>query len=285
MSVLIETSLGDIVIDLYVKECPKACLNFLKLCKIKYYNNCLFYDVQKDFIAQTGDPENTGLGGKSIYGILNGDRQRFFNDEISPNLRHNKKGIVSTANMGPNLNSSTFFIQITDKNLNYLNEKHSVFGVVEEGLDILDKINKVFVDKNNRPLQNIRIKHTVVIDDPFEDPKNLIIPLSSPDPIKDSEYNRLDDDINVDEIFKDKETEEKIKEKMIEHDAKNRALVLTLLEDLPDADIKPPENVLFVCKLNPNTQDDDLEIIFSRFGAIKSNKIWLKATKYITIAP
>lgn len=280
MSVLIETSLGDIVLDLYYKECPKTCLNFLKLCKIKYYNNCLFYDIQKDFIAQTGDPEATGMGGKSIYGILNGDSQRYFNDEIHPNFRHNKKGIISTANMGPNLNTSTFFIQITDRNLNYLNEKHTVFGIIEEGWEILDKMNKIFVDKNNRPLQNIRIKHTIVIDDPFEDPKNMIVPMKSPSPLKEHEYNRLDDDINVEEIFKDKETEEKIKEKMIEQDAKNRATVLTLLEDLPDADIKPPENVLFVCKLNPNTQDDDLEIIFSRFGAIKSNQFHILNIKF-----
>lgn len=81
MSVLLETSRGDIVLDLFVEECPKASLNFIKLCKyafcryrqksvprIKYYNNCLFHNVQSNFIVQTGDPEGTGLGGSSIYG-------------------------------------------------------------------------------------------------------------------------------------------------------------------------------------------------------------------------
>ena len=60
MSVLIETSLGDLVIDLFADRCPKTTLNFLKLCKLKYYNNCLFFDVQKDFLVQTGDPTHTG---------------------------------------------------------------------------------------------------------------------------------------------------------------------------------------------------------------------------------
>ena len=68
MAVLLETSKGDLVIDLYVSEAPQACKNFLKLCKIKYYNNCLFFDVQRDFIMRTGDPTNTGKGGSSVYG-------------------------------------------------------------------------------------------------------------------------------------------------------------------------------------------------------------------------
>lgn len=270
MSVLLETSLGDIVIDLYTKECPKTCLNFLKLCKIKYYNNCLFYDVQKQYVAQAGDPENTGRGGNSIFGIINGEEFRYFDDEMHGSLRHNKMGLISTANFGPNMNTSTFFIQLTDKQLLHMNEKHTVFGRVEEGLDVLDKLNKVFVDKDSRPYQNIRIKHTVILDDPFEDPVGLIVPSQSPELIRDLEYNRLEHDFNVGEILKDEETEEKIQEKLQEHEAKNRTHVLAMLEDLPDAEIKPPENVLFVCKLNPVTQDDDLELIFSRFGAIKS---------------
>jgi len=270
MSVLIETSLGNIVIDLYIKECPNTSLNFLKLCKIKYYNDCLFYDVQKDFLAQTGDPDNTGRGGNSIYGIINGEKHRYFDDEIRPHLRHNKIGVISTANIGPNMNSSTFFIQLTDNNLSYLNEKHTVFGRVEEGFDVIEKLNKVYVDKDNRPYQNIRIKHTVVLDDPFDDPVGFIVPTKSPERRKDFEYNRLDDDFDFNKYYKDKETEEKVKEKLQEHEAKNRAIVLEMLDDLPDADIAPPDTVLFICKLNPITQDDDLEVIFSQFGPIKS---------------
>ena len=70
MSVVLETTLGNIVIDLHVKSCPRTCTNFLKLCKAKYYNNCLFHNVQKDLLIQTGDPTNTGKGGTSIWGLI-----------------------------------------------------------------------------------------------------------------------------------------------------------------------------------------------------------------------
>ena len=63
MAVLLETSQGDMVIDLYTEDCPIATKSFLKLCKMKYYNNCLFFDVQRDFMVRTGDPTNTGKGG------------------------------------------------------------------------------------------------------------------------------------------------------------------------------------------------------------------------------
>lgn len=66
MSVLLETNVGDIVVDLFVDDAPIASQNFLKLCKLKYYNNCIFFSVQQDFIAQTGDPTNTGKGGESL---------------------------------------------------------------------------------------------------------------------------------------------------------------------------------------------------------------------------
>ncbi|XP_053499062.1 peptidyl-prolyl cis-trans isomerase-like 4 isoform X4 [Ictalurus furcatus] len=67
MAVLLETTLGDIVVDLYTEERPKACLNFLKLCKINYYNYCLIHNVQRDFIIQTGDPTGSGRGGESVF--------------------------------------------------------------------------------------------------------------------------------------------------------------------------------------------------------------------------
>lgn len=67
MAVMLETSLGELVVDLFTDDCPITTRNFLKLCKIKYYNNCLFHDVKKDFLAQTGDPTGTGKGGDSIY--------------------------------------------------------------------------------------------------------------------------------------------------------------------------------------------------------------------------
>lgn len=68
-----------------------------RLCKIKYYNNCLFYNVQANFLVQTGDPTNTGKGGDSVYGQLYGPQARFFEDEIRPGLKHTKRGMVGMA--------------------------------------------------------------------------------------------------------------------------------------------------------------------------------------------
>ena len=90
MAVVLETSLGNIVIDLNTEEAPQTCLNFLKLCSVKYYNNCLFHSVQKDFIAQTGDPTGSGTGGQSIWNVIDKNKSRFFPSEIHPKLSHNK---------------------------------------------------------------------------------------------------------------------------------------------------------------------------------------------------
>ena len=68
MAVMLETSRGDMVIDLFTEDCPKATQNFLKLCAIKYYNNVIFHQVQHNFVVQTGDPDGTGRGGSSIWG-------------------------------------------------------------------------------------------------------------------------------------------------------------------------------------------------------------------------
>lgn len=281
MSVLLITSLGDIVIDLYTKDCPKACINFIKLCKIKYYNNCLFHNIQKDYIAQCGD-KNVGSTlftpntqeTTSIFGVLYGDNNKYFNDEIHPKYRHNKIGVVATANTAMNHNTSSFYIQLTNKHLTSLDNKHTIFGSVEEGFDVLSKINNAYCDDNGRPYQNIRIRHTVILDDPFDDIEGMIIPSKSPEPIYDnSDCTRLEDDFDINEFYKDKQTEDELKQKLREQDAKNKAIILELLEDIPDSEIKPPENVLFVCKLNPITQDDDLENIFSMYGNIKSCQI------------
>ncbi|CAN0901968.1 Peptidyl-prolyl cis-trans isomerase CYP59 [Linum grandiflorum] len=269
MSVLIVTSLGDLVVDLFTDKCPMTCKNFLKLCKIKYYNGCLFHTVQKDFTAQTGDPTGIGAGGDSIYKFLYGDQARFFNDEIHHDLKHKSTGTVAMASGGENLNASQFYVTLRD-DLDYLDGKHTVFGEVAEGLETLTRINEAYVDEKNRPYKNIRIKHTYILDDPFEDPAQLaeFIPDASPDgKPKDEALDdvRLEDDwIPLDEQLRPEELEEVFREK----DARASAVVLESIGDIPDADIKPPENVLFVCKLNPVTEDEDLHIIFSRFGTV-----------------
>ncbi|KAJ8916776.1 hypothetical protein NQ315_005781 [Exocentrus adspersus] len=83
MSVVIETTVGDITVDLFSSDRPRACLNFLKLCKIKYYNFSLFHTISRGFIAQTGDPSGSRSGGESIYGVLDGPKKRFFEGYVN----------------------------------------------------------------------------------------------------------------------------------------------------------------------------------------------------------
>uniref|UniRef100_A0A6Q2YS93 Peptidyl-prolyl cis-trans isomerase n=1 Tax=Esox lucius TaxID=8010 RepID=A0A6Q2YS93_ESOLU len=271
MAVLLETTLGDIVIDLFTEERPKTSLNFLKLCKIKFYNYCLIHNVQRDFIVQTGDPTGTGRGGESVYGILYGDQARYFDAEKNPRIKHRKKGIVSMVNNGSDQHGSQFLIT-TGENLDYLDGVHTVFGEVSEGMDVLAKINETFVDKDFIPFQDIRINHTLILEDPFDDPTDLPVPERSPEPTKEQlDSGRIGADEVIDDTVgkKAEELDELLKEK----EAKTQAILLEMVGDLPDAEVKPPENVLFVCKLNPVTTDEDLEIIFSRFGSIKCCEI------------
>ncbi|KAK8490395.1 hypothetical protein V6N13_076410 [Hibiscus sabdariffa] len=271
MSVLIVTSLGDIVVDLFTDKCPLTCKNFLKLCKVKYYNGCLFHTVQKDFTAQTGDPTGTGSGGDSVYKFLYGEQARFFSDEIHLDLKHSKTGTVAMASAGENLNASQFYFTLRD-DLDYLDGKHTVFGEVGEGFETLTRINEAYVDDKNRPYKNIRIKHTYILEDPFDDPSQLseLIPDASPEGKPKDEVDdevRLEDDwVPMDEQLGAAELEEVLRAK----DAHSSAVVLESIGDIPDAEIKPPDNVLFVCKLNPVTEDEDLHTIFSRFGTVVS---------------
>lgn len=129
MAVLLETSLGDIVIDLYTEERPRCCLNFLKLCKIRFYNFCLFHSVQRDFLAQTGDPDGTGQGGQSVWGKLKGDSYSMFEAEVAPRIKHKKLGTVSMVDNGNGFHTSQFFITLRES-LSYLDGKHTVFGEV-----------------------------------------------------------------------------------------------------------------------------------------------------------
>ncbi|CAM9304859.1 unnamed protein product [Lampetra planeri] len=165
-------------------------------------------------------------------------------------------------------------------------------------MDILAKINETFVDKDFVPFQDIRLNHTVILEDPFDDPPDLPVPDRSPEPTKE----QLDSGrIGADEVIDDTDGKgaEELDERVKAKEAKTQAILLEMVRqllsspdtrdaaiglyslcvalprwgDLPDADMKPPENVLFVCKLNPVTTDEDLEIIFSRFGQIKSCEI------------
>ncbi|XP_046819478.1 peptidyl-prolyl cis-trans isomerase sig-7, partial [Vespa crabro] len=266
MSVVIETTIGDITVDLFIEERPQTCRNFLKLCKIKYYNWNLFHSVQNNFIAQTGDPTGTGKGGESIYGIVLGEQARYYEAEQMPKIKHTRSGLLSMVNCGDNMLGSQFFITLAP-DLYSLDGEHCVFGEIVEGLEIILKFNETICDGDYRPYQDIRISHTVILEDPFDDPKGLEIPDMSPEPTKEA---LMSDRIGADELIDDTAgmSVEEVMEMQKDKEAKARATILEIVGDIPDADIAPPENVLFVCKLNPVTNDDDLEIIFSRFGKI-----------------
>ncbi|KAF4626872.1 hypothetical protein G7Y89_g11288 [Cudoniella acicularis] len=279
MSVLLETSAGDIVIDLLVDYAPQLCENFLKLCKVKYYNFSPVYNVQKNFSFQTGDPlgpdSKDSDGGSCIWGVLNGPAKRTFTAEIHPKLKHAERGAVSMATVpstrdpDERLAGSQFIITLGD-NLDYLDGKAAIFGKVVEGFDALEKINDAFCDEKGRPMVDIRIKHTVILDDPYPDPSGLVEPPESPLPskaqlatVRISEDDSLDEEGDVEAVEKQRR----------EREARAQALTLEMVGDLPFAEVKPPENVLFVCKLNPVTTDEDLELIFSRFGKILSCEV------------
>ncbi|EHK99944.1 putative Peptidyl-prolyl cis-trans isomerase-like 4 [Glarea lozoyensis 74030] len=279
MSVLLETSAGDIVIDLLVDYAPKLCENFLKLCKIKYYNFSPVYNVQKDFSFQTGDPvgpdSKDSDGGTSIWGHIGGNAKRTFPAEIHPKLKHAERGTVSMATVqsqrdpDERLAGSQFIITLGD-NLDFLDGKAAIFGKVVEGFDALEKINEAFCDERGRPLVDVRIKHTVVLDDPYDDPPGLVEPPESPLPTKAQLATvRIGEDDNLEE----ENDVAAIEKQRREREARAQALTLEMVGDLPFAEVKPPENVLFVCKLNPVTTDEDLELIFSRFGKILSCEV------------
>lgn len=167
------------------------------------------------------------------------------------------------------LAGSQFLITLGD-NIDSLDGKAIIFGRVVEGLDTLDKINRSLTSTTGRPLKDIRIKHTIVLDDPFDDPAGLIEPQQSPPPTK----AQLDTVMIADDEELEDDMDEAALEKLRkEREARAQALTLEMVGDLPFAEVKPPENVLFVCRLNPVTQDEDLQLIFSRFGTIASCEV------------
>lgn len=287
MSVLLETSLGDLVVDLEVQQCPKTCENFLKLCKTYKYNYLTFFSVQKNFLAQTGDPSNTGNGGSSIWSQVDStsssySKDSYFTPERHRSLKHTAKGTVSMACTAVGdedddtvVAGSQFFITLAD-NIEYLDGKHAPFGRVVEGDEeggTLEKINNAFVNKEMRPLRDIRIHHLVVLDDPFEDPQGLHVPSRTPSPtLAQMEAISLDASSSYDDPSKERPAEE-LEEEKRKADTSAAALTLEMVGDLPFAEVRPPENILFVCKLNPITRSEDLNLIFSRFGKILSCEV------------
>ncbi|MCG2769515.1 MAG: peptidylprolyl isomerase [Anaerolineae bacterium] len=126
----INTEKGDIVVDLFADKAPKTVNNFVFLARQGYYDNVTFHRVIPGFMAQTGDPTGTGRGGPGYS----------FEDEFHPDLRHDSEGILSMANSGPGTNGSQFFI--TYGPTPHLDDLHTVFGKVREGMDVLRSLRE-----------------------------------------------------------------------------------------------------------------------------------------------
>ncbi|KAI3426947.1 hypothetical protein D9Q98_006891 [Chlorella vulgaris] len=151
MSVTLHTTHGDIKVELFCEDAPRSAENFLALAASGYYDGTIFHRNIKAFMVQGGDPTGTGKGGRSIYSTANGK----FPDELVDHLKHNKRGILSMANSGPNTNGSQFFI--TYKAHPHLNGKYTIFGQVIDGMDVLDRMEKVPTGPNDRPLQEMKL--------------------------------------------------------------------------------------------------------------------------------
>lgn len=152
-NVIMHTTMGDVHMKLYPEECPKTVENFTTHCRNGYYDNLIFHRVIKGFMIQTGDPLGDGTGGQSIWG-------REFEDEFHKSLRHDRPFTVSMANAGPNTNGSQFFI--TTVATPWLDNKHTVFGRVVKGMDVVQAIEKVKTDKGDKPYQDVKILNVTV---------------------------------------------------------------------------------------------------------------------------
>ena len=146
--VVLETNQGMITIKLFPDVAPKACENFMGLAKKGYYDGLTFHRVIKDFMIQSGDPKGTGTGGESLWGSN-------FEDEVRRDVTFNKPGILAMANSGPGTNGSQFFITVVPTP--WLTMKHTIFGEVVEGYDIVEKISRVPVGAQDRPRETQKI--------------------------------------------------------------------------------------------------------------------------------
>lgn len=175
-TVVLNTNHGAITLELYPDIAPKTVENFVGLAEKNYYDGIIFHRVIKDFMIQGGDPSGTGMGGESIWGEQ-------FEDEFSQEV-YNLKGALSMANAGPNTNGSQFFIvtapevpanmleQMTgagypeeivaayreNGGTPWLDQRHSVFGHVVDGMDVVEAIQNVDINPGDKPVEDVVIE-------------------------------------------------------------------------------------------------------------------------------
>ncbi|KAG6841924.1 hypothetical protein C0991_005104 [Blastosporella zonata] len=159
---------GSLNLELFCEKAPKTCYNFLMLAKAGKYDNCLFHRLVPGFMIQTGDPTGTGTGGESYWGTP-------FRDEhdLKGAAKHDTRGVLAMANKGAGTNGSQFYI--TFKPASHLDKKHTVFGKLVGGEEVLDLLEKLpLKDGTERPAKSVRITEVVIYQDPFDDYKKRL---------------------------------------------------------------------------------------------------------------
>ena len=186
------TSFGPLNFELHCDLIPLACENFITLAKKKYYNGTIFHRLIPDFMVQGGDPEGTGHGGKSSF-----EGGKEFKDEFRQSLKFNRRGVLAMANRGPHSNLSQFFITLTDKHLDHLDRKHTIFGRLVGGEETLNKIEIQKTGDKNKPIEDIVLFKISIFVDPFENANRKI------DRIKLSEQIEREEKIENDRVKKE----------------------------------------------------------------------------------
>jgi peptidyl-prolyl cis-trans isomerase A (cyclophilin A) len=147
---LFDTTEGQFKVKLYGDKAPRTVENFVSLADGSktgkpFYDGTVFHRVIPDFMIQGGDPEGTGRGGPGYK----------FADEFHPSLKHSKPGLLSMANAGPNTNGSQFFVTVAATS--WLDNRHTIFGEVTEGFDVVKKISEAPRNKQDRPVKDVRV--------------------------------------------------------------------------------------------------------------------------------
>jgi peptidyl-prolyl cis-trans isomerase A (cyclophilin A) len=150
-----DTTEGKFKVKLFADRAPKTVDNFVQLAEGKktgkpFYDGTIFHRVIPDFMIQGGDPTGTGRGGPGYQ----------FADEFHKDLKHTKAGLLSMANAGPNTNGSQFFVTVAATP--WLDNRHSIFGEVTEGYDVVRKISEVARDASDRPKKEVRVNSVTI---------------------------------------------------------------------------------------------------------------------------
>jgi peptidyl-prolyl cis-trans isomerase-like 4 len=293
MSILFATSFGPVVVDLATSEAPLATVNLLKLAKLGCYDGMKVTVADRGFLVEFGDAAEYR---HSIWGLLEAAGQRpsasepraasshacpwpsdlvaASNQECSQqSWRHNQPGCVGLITDSYR-QVCRLYVTVAPR-LSSLDGRHVIVGRVAEGLEYLTRMLELaIVDDHKRPYQDFYIERSHILHDPFEDPPHLaqLAVVGARSAATGSGHRITIDPREALAVESGQESPGR-QEARAQMAADISSQILTGLGDLPAADVKPPENVVFVCKLNPLTDEQGLGLLFSQFGRLVSCEI------------